>query len=76
MTTTHFEHVDNIRSVSKARITYGLRLAVDTLFTWLDRAKKRRELRELLMSEARVFKDIGLQRHDVAREAAKRFWEA
>lgn len=76
MTTTHIEHASPVRSVSKGQIFHGLQLAVNTLLAWADRARKRRELRDLLTSEERIFKDIGLQRHDVSREAYKRFWQA
>ncbi len=74
MTMTHVEHTLPTRSVSKSHVLRGLKFTVKTAVTWADRAKKRRDLRELLDREDRVLKDIGLQRDDVYREAHKWFW--
>lgn len=38
---------------------------------WRDRAKKRRQLAEMC---ERDLKDIGLTRHDAAKEVRKSFW--
>jgi uncharacterized protein YjiS (DUF1127 family) len=75
MTITHVEHTESTGSVSRSHVFHGLQLAVNTLLTWVDRSRKRHELRDLLTREDRVFKDIGLQRHDVFNEAYKRFWQ-
>lgn len=47
--------------------------AVDTLFTWAERARQRRHLRTL---NDHLLADIGLTDADVARETSKRFWQA
>ena len=62
--------------VSHSHISGILQNAVNTVFTWADRAVKRRELRDLLMQDDRVLDDIGLSRDAVMREAFKAFWRA
>ncbi len=76
MSITHTEYTSSTQTVSKTHVLLRIQSVVHTLYQWADRAKKRRELRELLASDNHIFSDIGLQRHDVAREAFKRFWVA
>ena len=42
---------------------------------WLNRIKERRQLMGLLQLPDYLLKAIGLQRHEVAREGLKHFWE-
>lgn len=76
MSITHIEYTSSTQNVSKSHVLLGAQSVLSTLYQWADRAKKRRELRELLGSDNHIFSDIGLQRHDVAQEAFKRFWQA
>ena len=76
MSTTHYTQDHAVRTVSKAHVLSGLHKVIDTFRTWADRAAKRRELRELLTRDTRLFQDIGLYRHEIAREAFKPFWRA
>ena len=76
MSITNTEFHSASRTVSNAHVLGHLQAAVNTLYTWADRRQKRRELRELLMNDNHVFADIGLERHDVTREAFKPFWQA
>jgi len=62
--------------VSHSHIPGLLQNAVSTVFSWVDRAVKRRELRDLLMQDDRVLNDVGLSREMVMREAFKAFWRA
>jgi uncharacterized protein YjiS (DUF1127 family) len=39
------------------------------------RLRSRRQLMSLLDMPDHLLKDIGLQRHEITREALKRFWE-
>ena len=48
-------------------------LAVRTLLIWQERASQRRALAQL---DARMLKDVGLSRADVALEMRKPFWHA
>jgi uncharacterized protein YjiS (DUF1127 family) len=48
------------------------RAAVECLSLWRNRARQRRQLATL---EDRMLADIGINRCDVMRECAKRFWE-
>ena len=43
----------------------------DQLFTWLDRARQRRQLGEL---DDRLLRDIGLSRAEVDNEISRPFW--
>ena len=47
--------------------------AFEQALSWLERARQRRQLREL---GDHMLKDIGLSRADVEAEAAKPFWRA
>lgn len=47
--------------------------AFEQALAWLERARQRRELRQL---SDHMLKDIGLTRADVEAEAAKPFWRA
>ena len=47
--------------------------AVDTILTWHERAKTRRQL---LMLDDRLLRDIGITRLDARGEADKPFWQA
>ena len=49
------------------------REVVDCVVLWSNRAKQRRQLAAL---DDRLLADIGINRCDVIRECAKRFWEA
>jgi len=71
MATIHFDDRTAGSRVSASHIVIG---ALDLPFIWAARISQRRELRELLAQEDRIFADIGLKREDVAREAAKPFW--
>jgi uncharacterized protein YjiS (DUF1127 family) len=51
-----------------------VRHLINILKTWEDRAKKRRELRILLLADDSIFKDINAQRLDISQEAFKPFW--
>ncbi|WP_229677900.1 DUF1127 domain-containing protein [Caldovatus sediminis] len=57
--------------------TAGVALAIErasrTLGLWLERARQRRRLAALTDAALR---DIGISRHDAAREASKPFWRA
>jgi uncharacterized protein YjiS (DUF1127 family) len=44
-----------------------------TINLWYERARQRRELRELA-SDPSVLTDVGLSSYDVQREARKPFW--
>ena len=48
------------------------RAVVECLSRWRNRARQRRELAAL---DERMLADIGINRCDVMRECAKRFWE-
>jgi uncharacterized protein YjiS (DUF1127 family) len=48
---------------------------LDTLFTWQQRHRARRNLRSLLSLDDRLLADIGMDRFSIACEARKRFWE-
>ena len=76
MTTLHLDHNSAARSVSSVHAYRALQSVVKTFYVWAVRAKKRRELRGLLTSDDSVLKDIGLQRHDISREALTPFWRA
>ena len=75
MTITHVEHTSPVQIVSRPHVLRGLQFAVTTAHTWMDRARKRHELRGLLSRDERVFKDIGVQRQDVHLESSKWFWQ-
>ncbi len=49
----------------------GLRRAIDVLVLWQSRGRERRHLASL---DGRAMADLGLDRADAAREAAKPFW--
>jgi len=76
MTTLHLDHNSAATTVSGAHAYRALQSVVNTFYVWADRAKKRRELRGLLASGDHALKDIGLQRHDISREALTSFWRA
>jgi uncharacterized protein YjiS (DUF1127 family) len=44
------------------------------VLTWIERRRQRRELMGLLGMPDYMLKDIGLQRHQIAREMVKPFW--
>ncbi len=44
------------------------------VMTWIERRRQRRELMGLLNLPDYMLKDIGLQRHQIAREMVKPFW--
>jgi uncharacterized protein YjiS (DUF1127 family) len=44
-------------------------------FEWVSRIRERRRLMGLLQLPDYLLKDIGLQRHEIAREGLKHFWE-
>jgi uncharacterized protein YjiS (DUF1127 family) len=48
--------------------------AVTAPLSWLRRIRQRRELMGLLSQPDHFLKDVGLQRHDITREALKPFW--
>jgi uncharacterized protein YjiS (DUF1127 family) len=57
-----------------SKALYGaLEQAVDTILTWRERARMRRQL---LMLDDRLLKDIGLTRTQAFGEAEKPFWRA
>jgi uncharacterized protein YjiS (DUF1127 family) len=41
---------------------------------WRSRLRRRRELRVLLSQPDYLLKDIGVERHQIMREASKPFW--
>ncbi|MDP9137726.1 MAG: DUF1127 domain-containing protein [Pseudomonadota bacterium] len=41
-----------------------------------DRLRRRREFRALLSQPDYILKDIGVERHEIMREASKPFWFA
>ena len=53
------------------RLTF--RKTLSTLGIWFTRSVQRRALRELAQ-DARLLNDIGLDRNEALREAAKPFW--
>lgn len=74
MSTVHLDHHHTSRSVSLAQITNFARSAGRLLSTWARRAAHRREMRELLRSDYRLLRDVGIRREDVIHEAFKAFW--
>lgn len=50
-----------------------LAYALETLLTWQERARQRRQLAEL---DPRILRDIGISRSDAEREYRKKFWQA
>ncbi len=55
-------------------MTIERRSMLSAVDVWFDRARQRRELRELMDSPEETFRDIGLSRYDVQREQRKPFW--
>lgn len=45
----------------------------DTLYTWQQRDRMRRELLDL---DDRLLRDMGISRHDARREGRRPFWRA
>jgi uncharacterized protein YjiS (DUF1127 family) len=43
-------------------------------FTWITRARQRRELTSLLGQTEHILHDLGLQRDEITREGLKPFW--
>ena len=58
---------------TRAKADRGLATRLfDQVFTWLDRARQRRQLGEL---DDRLLRDIGLSRAEVDHEISQRFWQ-
>ena len=55
------------------RLGHGGRLAAEGGLTWLERARQRRQLREL---SDHMLRDIGLTRADAWAESEKPFWRS
>ncbi|MEX0922783.1 MAG: DUF1127 domain-containing protein [Rhodovibrionaceae bacterium] len=56
----------------RSRRNRGLAAVIAVVLVWLQRAESRRALRSL---DARLLRDIGLERQDALNEARKRFWQ-
>jgi uncharacterized protein YjiS (DUF1127 family) len=56
-------------------LTHLAQRAVAVPSEWLTRIRERRRLMGLLQMPDYLLKDIGLQRHEIAREGLKHFWE-
>jgi uncharacterized protein YjiS (DUF1127 family) len=56
-------------------LTHLAQRAVAIPSEWLGRIRERRRLMGLLELPDYLLKDIGLQRHEIAREGLKHFWE-
>jgi len=52
----------------------ALAKSLSALGVWLARRAERKALRELAAQEGRLLADIGLNREEALREAAKPFW--
>ena len=76
MSITYNTQEHSIKTVSKAHVLSGLQGLVSTVFTWAERIRTRRELRELLDREDRIFQDIGQHRNEIEYQAFKPFWKA
>lgn len=64
------EHLD----LARMQLRHGW--VIGTLAVWRDRARARRELRELaLRALDSRFEDTGMTREDAAREARRWFWQ-
>jgi uncharacterized protein YjiS (DUF1127 family) len=59
------------RTASRTAIPIAL---LGKVLTWIERRRQRRELMGLLGMPDYMLKDIGLQRHQIAREMVKPFW--
>ena len=58
---------------TRAKADRGLATRLfDQVFTWLDRARQRRQLGEL---DDRLLRHIGLSRAEVDHEISQRFWQ-
>ena len=58
---------------TRAKADRGLATRLfDQVFTWLDRARQRRQLGEL---DDRLLRDIGLSRAEGDHEISQRFWQ-
>lgn len=58
------------------RSVFGFPTAILLPLVWLRRLRQRRELAHLMGSPDYILKDVGLQRHQISREALKPFWVA
>lgn len=65
MTSVNIAHTEDLSRLGRLAST------VSRVVTHI---KQRRELMGLLDMPDYLLKDIGLQRHDITREALKRFW--
>ena len=65
MTSVNITHTEDLSRLGRLAST------VSRVVTHI---KQRRELMGLLDMPDYLLKDIGLQRHDITREALKRFW--
>jgi uncharacterized protein YjiS (DUF1127 family) len=62
-------------NTSHSNLTHLAHRAITLPSEWLNRIKERRRLMGLLQLPDYLLKDIGLQRHEIAREGLKHFWE-
>ena len=58
--------------VTHKKLPLGSLLGVP--FTWITRARQRRELMSLLGQSEHILHDLGLQRHEITCEGLKPFW--
>ncbi len=72
MSTMTITHANS--SWRASRLTSFLALAVSLPWAWRRRVRQRRELMGLLGQSDYLLKDVGLQRHEITREALKPFW--
>lgn len=64
---------ENVRQVEGFDLNRAVLALLDRVETWFDRHDQRTSLSELTEHQ---LKDVGLSTADVAREAAKPFWQA
>jgi uncharacterized protein YjiS (DUF1127 family) len=62
-------------NTSHSNLTHLAQRAVALPSEWFNRIRERRRLMGLLQLPDYLLKDIGLQRHEIAREGLKHFWE-
>ena len=60
----------SLRASEVLQLAWGR--ALETMYLWWRRARTRRELEEL---DDRILADVGLDRVEARREAAKPFWQ-
>ena len=71
---THLAKVLDVRRYgARPAIRLGFSKTLGTLGIWFARSVQRRRLRELAR-DVRLLSDIGLDRQEALREAAKPFW--